>query len=88
MECSYWKVVCKYGHVGRRKEVSVARHLRLPVEATLFDAMKLAENMPGVKNKGVHMAKKITQDEFSIGLQKEEDNFYLLKLKSFSKGIA
>lgn len=88
MEWSYWKVICMHGHVGRRKEVSVARHLRLPLESTLFDAMAVAENMPGVKNKGVYMARKITHEEYSIGLQKEENNLYLLKLKSFSKGIA
>ena len=49
MEWSYWKVVCKYGHVGCRKEVSVARHLRLPLEATLLEAIEVAKNMPGVK---------------------------------------
>lgn len=27
MEMMYWKAVIRYGHVGRRNEVSVARHL-------------------------------------------------------------
>ena len=88
MEWSYWKVVCKYGHVGCRKEVSVARHLRLPLGATLLEAIEVAKNMPGVKHKGIYLGKKITLDEFSIGLQEEEHNFYLKKLKSFSANIA
>jgi len=84
MEWSYWKVVCKYGHVGIGKEVSVARHLRLPLGTTLLDVLEVAENMPGVKNKGIYLGKKITFDEFSVGRQDEEQNFYLNNLKSFT----
>jgi len=88
MEWSYWKVVCKYGHVKVKKEVSVARHLRLPSDATLLDAMDLAKNMPGVKHRGVFEAKRISYEEFVIGRQAEESNFYLIKLKSFAVAIA
>lgn len=82
MGWSYWKIVCKYGHVGIRKEVSVARHLRLPVDATLLDAIDIAKEMPGIKNRGIFLGKKITIDEFTIGRQAEEQNFYLMKLKN------
>lgn len=88
MEWSYWKVVVRYGHVGKRKEVSVARHLQLPLETTLLDAMEVAKNMPGVKNKGVSAGRRCTFEEYSKGRQIEERNFYLIKLKSFSHYIA
>lgn len=88
MEWSYWKIVRKYGHIGRRKEVSVARHLRLPAGATLLEAIEVAKNMPGVKSKGISLGKKIAFDEFSIGLQEEEHSFYLKKLKSFASQSA
>ena len=39
--------------------------------------------MPGVKNRGIFLGKKITGDEFTIGRQAEEHNFYLMKLKNF-----
>ena len=39
--------------------------------------------MPGVKNRGIFLGKKITGDEFTIGRQAEEQNFYLMKLKNF-----
>lgn len=81
MVWSYWKIICKYGHVGRRKEVSVARHLRLPADATLLDAMEVAKEMPGVKNKGIFFGKRVTVDEFTVGRQAEEQNFYLMRLK-------
>lgn len=88
MEWSYWKVVCKYGHVKAKKEVSVARHLRLPADAILLDAMDVAENMPGVKHRGVFWAKQISYEEFMLGRQAEESNFYLIKLKSFAAATA
>ena len=88
MEWSYWKVVCKYGHVKARKEVSVARHLQMPAGSTLLDAMDVAENMPGVKHRGVFLAKQISYEEFLAGRIAEESNLYLIKLKSFAQAIA
>lgn len=88
MEWSYWKVVCRYGHVKKRKEVSVARHLQMPLEATIVDVLDLAQNMPGVKNRGLVYAKRITYEEFSIGRLEEQENFYLQKLKTFKQQTA
>lgn len=88
MEWSYWKVVCRYGHVKMRKEVSVARHLRMPVNATVVDVLDIVINMPGVKHRGLVNAKRITLDEFSVGRLSEEENFYLQKLRSFKQGMA
>jgi hypothetical protein len=85
---SYWKIVCKYGHIGFRKEVSVARYLRLPVESCLLDAYEVAKMMPGVKNKGVFSGKKILLDEYLSGHQGELDNFYLKNLKTFKQQSA
>lgn len=88
MGWSYWKIVCKYGHVGLRKEVSVARHLRLPLESSLLDAYEVAKTMPGVKNNGIFSGRKITLDEYLSGHQGEVDNFYLKNLKTFKRQSA
>lgn len=83
MEWSYWKVVCRYGHVKMGKEVSVARHLRMSTDATIVEVLDLVQNMPGVKKRALVNAKRITADEFSIGRVQEEEDFYLQKLKTF-----
>ena len=83
MEWSYWKVIMKYGHVGLRKEVSVARHFYKPSEYTLLEVIAEAQKMPGVKAKGISSARRITLDEYLIGHRQEAENFYLQKLKSF-----
>jgi len=85
MEWSYWKVILKYGHVGFRKEVSVARHLAMPAEYTLLDVIAKAQLMPGVKARGISSARRITLDDYLVGHRKEAENFYLQKLKSFSQ---
>lgn len=85
---SYWKVVLHYGHVGNKREVSVARYLSLPSHVTLFDVLEVAEQIPGVKCHGVSSIRRITLDDFLVGLREEEKIFYLIKLKSFSKLIA
>lgn len=83
MEASYWKVIMKYGHVGFRKEVSIARHLVMPNDYTLLDVLALAKQMPGVKAKGILSARRITVEEYLIGHRKEAENFYLQKMKTF-----
>ncbi|WP_017380567.1 hypothetical protein [Paenisporosarcina sp. TG-14] len=83
MEWSYWKVILKYGHVGIRNEVSVARHLTMPVEYTLLEVMHKAQNMPGVKAKGILSARRISIDEYLIGHREEAENFYLQRLMTF-----
>jgi hypothetical protein len=83
MEWSYWKVILKYGHVGQRKEVSVARYLTMPTESLLLDVMMAAQHMPGVKARGILSARRITLDEYLIGHREESENLYLQKLKAF-----
>jgi len=85
MEWSYWKVIMRYGHVGYRKEVSVARHLVKPVHYTVLDVMTDAQHMPGVKAKGILSARRITLDDYLVGNREEAENFYLQKLKSFNQ---
>lgn len=85
MEWSYWKVILKYGHVGQRKEVSVARYLTMSKEFTLLDVMAKAQLMPGVKARGILSARRITVDEYLIGNREEAENFYLQKLKTFNQ---
>lgn len=82
MEWSYWRIICKYGHVGNRKEISVARHIRMPEHNTLLDVCQVAATMPGVKNNGVFSGRQITLEEFLLGHREEAENFYLQKLKS------
>lgn len=82
---SYWKVVLRYGHVGCRNEVFVARYLGFNEEVTLLDVYDIAKNMPGVKSaRGVNSIKKVNHTEFCAGKEMEESNFYLQKLMTFN----
>jgi len=83
MEASYWKMIMKYGHVGFRKEISIARHVVMPKEYTLLDVMAFAQQMPGVKAKGILSVRQITVEEYLIGHRNEAENFYLQKMKTF-----
>lgn len=85
MEWSYWKVILKYGHVGQRKEVSVARYLTMPIKSMLIDVMVEAQRMPGVKARGILSARRITVEEYLVGHREEAENLYLQKLKAFHK---
>lgn len=80
---TYWRIVCNYGHVGLKKEVSVARYLRLAADCNLLDAYEVAKNMPGVKNNGVFCGRRISCDEYVNGHHSEMDNFYLKNLKPY-----
>lgn len=83
---SYWKVVLRYGHVGGRNEIYVARYLAFNEEANLIDVYESAKNMPGVKgSKGVNLVKKVDYTDYCAGKKMEESNFYLQQLMSFSK---
>jgi hypothetical protein len=84
MEWRYWKAICRYGHVGRRNEVSVARYVRTEVNCTIIDAMDLVSNMPGVKDDGIAFIEQIDKITFEIGKSKESMNLYLQKLKAFN----
>lgn len=82
---SYWKVVLRYGHVGHRNEVCVARYLAFEEEVTLLDVYDSAKNMPGVKgSKGVNLVKKVDYTDYCAGKKIEESNFYLQQLMSFN----
>lgn len=82
---SYWKVVLRYGHVGDRNEVYVARYLAFGEGITLLDVYDSAKNMPGVKYaRGVNSARKVDYHEYCAGKEAEESNFYLQKLMSFN----
>ncbi|MCI3027521.1 hypothetical protein LMF32_00020 [Desemzia sp. C1] len=86
LEQSYWKVVLRYGHVGQRKEVYVARYLAFNEEVSLLDVCECAKEMPGVKHsKLVSFAKKIDYTEYLTGKESEKENFYLQKLKTFNQ---
>ena len=85
---SYWKVVLRYGHVGHRNEVCVARYLAFDEGVTLLDVYDSAKNMPGVKSaRGVNSAKKVDFREYCAGKEAEEKNFYLQKLMAFNQNL-
>lgn len=85
LEQSYWKVVLRYGHVGKRKEVYVARYLAFNKDVSLLDVCECAKEMPGVKHsKLVSFAKKVDYSEYLVGKELEKENFYLQKLMSFN----
>lgn len=80
LEYLYWKVVIRYGHVGKRNEVSIARHLVTPSTTTTIDVMNLVENMPGTKHRALISVKTINVYEYLQGLRAEKENFYLMRL--------
>ena len=80
MVWSYWKAVIHYGHVGHRNEISVARHLVTPEEATTVDVMSLINEMPGTKKRAMVSIKKIDSLEYLEGLRMEREDFFLQRL--------
>jgi hypothetical protein len=77
MEWTYWKAVMRYGHVGKGKEVSVARYLVTPSHATTIAVMDLVEEMPGTKNRAMLSIMKIEMAEYLEGMRLEKENFFL-----------
>ncbi|MFJ1627914.1 hypothetical protein [Marinilactibacillus psychrotolerans] len=85
LEQSYWKVVLRYGHIGQRNEVFVARYLAFNEEVSLLDVCETAKQMPGVKHsKLVSFAKEIDYSEYLVGKESEKENFYLQKLMTYN----
>lgn len=78
-EWSYWKAVVRYGHVGKGKEISVARYLVMPGRSTTVDVMAVITEMPG-KKKRVGSIRKIDHLEYLEGLRAEKENFFLQRL--------
>ena len=84
----YWKVVCRYGHCGRKNEVSVSRYLHTINDCNLMDVIKIVSEMPGVKkgNTVLHSIVKaipITKEQYEDGKKEEKQNLYLQKLMTF-----
>lgn len=84
MKWKYWKVVLRYGHVGKSNEVSVARFLVTEASYNPIAVMDLTSEMPGVKNNGLLSLKEINQEEYLTGKRLEVENIYLQNLKSFN----
>ncbi|AOY74704.1 hypothetical protein [Clostridium formicaceticum] len=84
MKEKYWKVICRYGHVGRKNEVSVARYICTEDNATIIDVMHLVSSMPGVKNRGMAFIEPIDNLTYLKGKSLEEDNLYLQKLMTYN----
>lgn len=80
MGWSYWKVVMRYGHIGKGKEVSVARYLVTPSNATTIDVMDLIEEMPGTKSQAMLSIMKVEMEEYLDGVRLERENFFLQRL--------
>lgn len=79
-EWSYWKAVVRYGHVGKGKEISVARYLVMPGGSTTVDVMAVIAEMPGTKKRSVGSIRKIDHLEYLEGLRTEKENFFLQRL--------
>jgi len=88
MKWKYWKVVLRYGHVGKRNDVSVARFLVTEASFNPIMVMDLASEMPGVKSKGVISIKEVTQEDYIVGKREEIENLFLQKLKTFKSTTA
>lgn len=80
MEMMYWKAVIRYGHVGRRNEISVARHLVFPKGTLIYEVIQEVNSMPGTKNNCIQSVYEITKDDYFQGIEREKDNFYLKSL--------
>ena len=86
MEFKFWKAVIRYGHVGYRNEVSVARYLVFDSESNITDVMTEVNNMPGTKNKCIVSLNQITKEEYLNGKKMELEDFYLQNM--FEKSTA
>ena len=65
---SYWKVILRYGHVGHRNSVEVARYLAFNEGITLPDVCSFASQMPGVKNsRPISYAKRLITQNTLLG---------------------
>lgn len=80
MKKYYWKAIIRYGHVGRRNEVSVARHLAFDENLKVYEIMKVINGMPGTKNRSLRLLYQIDKYTYELGLEAEKDNFYLQNL--------
>lgn len=87
MNWRYWKAICRYGHVGRKNEVSVARYIRTETDCTIVDVMDFVSKMPGVKDDGVAFIVQIDKINYEIGKSNESMNLYLQKLMTFNPRI-
>lgn len=81
---NFYKVLLRYGHVGKRKEICVARYLSCESILKITDVFDLALNMPGVKSDGVIEVVPINYETYIIGKEEEKENFYLQKLMTFN----
>jgi hypothetical protein len=79
----YWKVVLRYGHVGRRNEVSVARFLVTEACYNTIMVMDIAREMPGVKNNGIQQVEEVSLNEYLLGKRQEVENMYLKNLREY-----
>lgn len=64
----YWKAVVSYGHVGRKNEVSVARHLEFPKGTQIYEVIKVVNSMPVTKNNSIWSIYEITVEQYRSGL--------------------
>ena len=87
LEWSYWKAVIRYGHVGMRNEVSAARYLVMPGDATTIDVMSLIEEMPGPKNRAMVSIRKIEHLAYLKGIRSEKEDFFLQSLFDGQKAL-
>ncbi|ASK61086.1 hypothetical protein CFK37_02170 [Virgibacillus phasianinus] len=84
----YWKVVCRYGHVGKRKEITVSRYLETDNKCNLMDVLKIVAEMPGIKKRQTMMssivkAEPISKEQYTHGKEEEKQNFYLQRLRTY-----
>lgn len=84
MKMRYWKVICRYGHVGRRNEVSVARFIETEYDKDITYVWDLVSNMPGIKSRGVSLVEPIDYETYQQGKKAETENLYLQKLMTFN----
>lgn len=80
VEWSYWKAVVRYGHIGKRKEISVARYLVMPECSTMIDVMNVIDQMPGIKNRAMISLRRVEVLEYLEGIRDEKENFFLQRL--------
>lgn len=80
MVWSYWRAVVWYGHVGKGKEISVARYLVMPGDLTMIDLMAVINEMPETKKRPVTSLRKIDHTEYLEGVRAEKENFFLQRL--------
>lgn len=81
----YWQAIVRYGHLGKGREVSVARFIITKSNENILDAFIILESMSGTKTRAVQHIFEINSETYLRGKSSEKENFYFKNLMTYKK---